>query len=1289
MAKLSQQFAEEREKLQQQRRPTRTQRVGQQQAQQRYELEKQRFEELKAQAKKIQEEKFKDQVVEVEERYNIYRPKEYSQRDWDRMSQRNKDAIMRQWQKGRGEDYYYSKGYLVVHSTGTRKVQKTIPFTLEDTGDQDYSYKDVYESLSPELKQFFDTPDVVLQQKAERIETTKTTVQQKLSYADQKIAEAKAKYKQKSQEYQDWWSRKSSKYRSDPKNRERRNERERDMENDLDEDIAKWQGYKEGLSKGFKELEQNKDVQFSDIERYAWDVADYEERREEARNEQRDYEYKQKQEIKKLEEGGYKPYIIEKSFKGNPESVALSYYNAETGDWKNITEVKTKGKLNVKDLEKIGYSDPQQRTLEFAGKEYKFKSRVGIYKESDGDIVTPYGKTGFTEQQLIKQSQDQAYKDWQSTQKDKPIKLPFKTIPAKDLPFGYGGQQTIMTDGMGKEIKPSVLISEKDYYLREDQQTIFGKGWDKVKQGFNWVDERVNWDFSLTGSPSMPKVSIISFGKKDEPKPNIFDKGIEGLEGTGKSVEEWVIGKDKIQEYESGLETKYQSEYQSAFESKYMKDLIYNQTDFEKASAQFMKSDEAKIIQKKYQEEYATGYKDLQTDVDFWKGTAGGVAQTGIGLGSFGLGAIKSPTRTALTVGAVYTGVGVLKALPTSVNLGLTAGLGAYGTYKFIDPESTYIERGGGLVTAVISGSILAKAGYQYLKSPVVKTVAIKPPKASLKASEVIGRDLKIITNKGTVNKVIFENQKLSQYAQAGRRTVVTTKWRALTNKYLGTNLKNIYEGIPTASGGTAYKIDSLRGSYTVQAKPSGYQKALKLLKDYGWSDAQAKATLRYYAPRVTEQYLSRGVLTVKGSKAVGEFEYLTKRPIIDVDKSLGIKTRGGSTIKDVYDVERKLINIKGTNVILERKSALSSVLDKSGRLKEFKSFQYSKSINIGKSTDLQKGWEYKKVGDLDVFKEAQFRDIYSVSLERNLFPRDNILRIDAGKTKLIDQIIDLRDKGFKKYAGGKKTPFSKTFSDQIDDVAFGSGKTTVPTKQSDVQKIINKLDDIGSTPSPKQSQYYGTGMYERSDVYGGFTPTQMRELGLQQLKSVPVPNQIKAINLKDLIKVKIDTLSGLQVGQLTAIKTATGLKSDFKLKSDLKASNQLKSLLKEDLQVKVAQQPALKTSTALKSQLKSLLDIGSVSPSLRSPTITRPPRIPDIKPPIPKPFVIPFLKAEISKRSRKSKGKSVDELAYLPDFTTRALGLEAETVSEKQAQKKLKKLLTGLEIRRGVKVKW
>ncbi|MHA2017483.1 MAG: hypothetical protein ACTSXY_04325, partial [Promethearchaeota archaeon] len=49
---------------------------------------------------------------------------------------------------------------------------------------------------------------------------------------------------------------------------------------------------------------------------------------------------------------------------------------------------------------------------------------------------------------------------------------------------------------------------------------------------------------------------------------------------------------------------------------------------------------------------------------------------------------------------------------------------------------------------------------------------------------------------------------------------------------------------------------------------------------------------------------------------------------------------------------------------------------------------------------------------------------------------------------------------------------------------------------------------------------------------------------------------------------------------------------------------------------------------------------------------------------------------------------KAVQDLLFLPDFTARAIGLEAEMITEKQARAKLKKILTGLEIRRGLVLK-
>jgi hypothetical protein len=80
--------------------------------------------------------------------------------------------------------------------------------------------------------------------------------------------------------------------------------------------------------------------------------------------------------------------------------------------------------------------------------------------------------------------------------------------------------------------------------------------------------------------------------------------------------------------------------------------------------------------------------------------------------------------------------------------------------------------------------------------------------------------------------------------------------------------------------------------------------------------------------------------------------------------------------------------------------------------------------------------------------------------------------------------------------------------------------------------------------------------------------------------------------------------------------------------------------------------------------------------------------KIPDVTPTHIPPALIVWFKAQ-KKRKKRLKG-SMQTLtkAYLPDFTSRALGLDPEVVTGKQAQKRIKKLLTGLEIRRGVRIK-
>ena len=1150
-------------------------------------------------------------------------------------------------------------------------------------------YEQKYNLLDQDLKQFFHTPNTLRVEKTERIEATKTTIQEKHAYADSKIAQANERRAEEIRMNDEWYSRVRDKKGTSEEHKKYRH----DIEDDWEERIAKWEGYKKGLNKGLQELNQNKDIPFQEIEGYAQDVSNYEEDKKEASNKGRKIERDQELERRKLEEAGYKPQVIEKSFKGKPTAVQIGFYNPKTKDWVSGTEYKIKAPVDVSGLKKLGYSAPQQRQIQYAGKIYEFQSRIGIYKDPSGEIVTPYEKTGVTEDQLIKQQQDIAFEEWKS--KPKPIDVPFEILDQKDLPIGYGGQQTISTQPI------KTAISEQDYY-RDIKGFDFGisKVVDVASTGFSWVKQRVHWDFSIDPSLPIAPISVFKFGTTTEPTvvEKAYKEAFKDIEAGSQSLEEWVVGKERISKFETGIEEKYQLKYQTKFEKKYMENIIYERTTFEDASKEFEESEEAKLLQKKFAKEYGEGYRELQTGRGFWKGTVvGGLGQTSLGLSKFLLKATGDPASATLTVGAVSGGLKVLKTIPPIVSKGLTAGLGIYGGMKLFDPSSTYIEKGGGLLMLSIAGASLGYGTYRYLRSPVVKTIKIKAPKQTLKSSEVIGKDIKILTDKGMINKVLFENQKISQTATAGRRTIIITKGRVLLENFwkeLGVKpsvakISPIYQGIPTQQLGTIKYYERFGGLIKI-GKRSGYQKAFIKLTDYGYTSAQAKATLKYVAPRVTEQYLSKGILTVKGSKAIGEFEYLTKRPVIDVDKTLGIKTRGGKTIKDIYNVERKLITIeKGKTIsklILEQKTHVAFSL-KGKKLYKFTEADFSRGIAKSKISKELKGYEYlgKDVSGIDIFKEAKYKDVYSISATKKILPVDKIV-MDASKTKLINKILDLRKAHGKTYFGGKKTPFKITFADDINKIDDIVSK---PTPSSDISKLINKLDDIGSKRSimPKISKYYGAGQYEQS--FGGLDPQTSTQLQ-QQLKVAVIPDQLKIFKLKDLIKIKqLDVLAGMNIAQLTAIKTATGLKSDIKHKTDLKTRNDLKMLLKADLGIKTAQLPALKTSPVLKSQIKTILDLSPtiISP-LTTPLIIRTPTIPKITPPMRVPIILPFLKAEIRKRTKSIPNGKIFGRAYIPDFTSRALGLKPETITEKQAMKKLKKLLTGLEIRRGVKLK-
>jgi len=1291
-------------------RPTRTQRVARKQAVQRDVRAEERFEILKAKAKEIQETKFKDKVVDG----------------------------------------------------------KVIPFTLEDVeGTKDNSYKDIYDGLSPDLKQFFDTPDVVLEQKATRIKTTKETVAERLAYADQKIAERTAYWNKKIIDKRKWWGEQRSSWRNETnRDGERyRSDNYRDKldqyDDKLDEDIAKWQGYKSGLSKGSSELNQNKDIDFASIDNYANEVANYEEDRREAKNENRETKRERAREVDYLLEKGYEANLIEESFKGNPESVSLGFYNPETKDWKTVAKVKSTGKIDVSNYEKLGYSDPQQRTFSYGGKDFKFKSGIGIYKnKATGMVVSPYASTGFTEQQLIKKAQDDYYEN---------VYLPERnargiyTSPKPDPKVtSFGGITSIPQDNIVGFVDQGSPSSETKYLQIPTE--VYEAGQNRKP---DVIDKAVNWMGDLYGKIPQGELVLTPIGlsfasggegleKYEYSVTDLIGKGRDWLSGGSKRTAEGINELPSVKPELDAVKVAMGEENQLRYEDLVAKDLIYGNITTEEAEKKYKASDSYKELLGKYDVEYTEVRDEAIKRENIGFGSALGYGAKGFayGTGDFLLGRVETPKKlietSAVVTGAVVTYGAVTNALSpavlSAVNWGVIGAGGGYGAYKMLDPNSNPMEVFGG---SVMLGTSLAFAGYgayKHLKSPYIpKRTPIKAPKMDLKTTSTIGKDTAWIKGDVTsANKVVYKAQKLSQVGMDGSRQVISTKWRHYLNSFnkkfnykisfdkvgsgLGTKFKfdllkpsqrtifkPITRGLPSdLIPNKVWYGSSVRGDYKIILEKSNYAKAGDLLKKYGYSDAQVKATLRYTAPRVYE-VSQKGFLEItKGGKATGIFENTIHRPVIKFG-NLGLKTRGGADLKEITKVTRQLSkDVTGKIFAREQGFGVSGFVDKAGNIKDWKQFElFSGKIYAG-SRDY-KGFEYLgRQNNMDVWKENQkIKDIVSFSKRDPLdlkiaktrtaynidIMNNPATKIHARNTQLYKKIIDL-DKGknvWQKPANIKKTPFSFTFGDKIDDVAGITKKTGSSTVNKIIAKI-DKIDDFSRSGNiqqqiKQQSKYYGTGQYEQSSGYTSLSPQEILKNSDLLKTTMPTP-QIKINELKYLIGAKdMKYFTGVKVASLMDVGVGIGIKSviknDFQLKSNLKLDSLIKTDLKIDSLIKTAQLPAIKTSPALKSQLKSVLDLDlgglpiGTTPTFKTPKFNPP------KTPVPKIPLVLWLKQKGGKKKKKGFDMGGFEKAYLPDFTSRALGLAPENVNVKKLMAKINKVQTGLEIRRGVKVKF
>jgi len=1189
---------------QQQGRVTRTERKRQADQQR---VAQFRFNQGQTEAERLKSEVFVDQSVQ--QKYYEDVPKDYLDRygnptqEWINFNSITKKRVLSRTQE---RDK--------VSIVKTRTISD--PFTFEE-------YKQEYQKLDPNVQQFFQSPTTITAQQEAKKQVQRDIFQNNLTQIQSKLQRANTRL----QEYRDWINKQPSDRWE--KYKEKYNKKEKEYEKDIEEiqkQIREAQGQYGKIDQG---------ATASDIWSYAENKAEYDRDRSENR-----YKATQKfnQEVKagNLNEDLEKLKLDPKTVKYNQFKNAVEQYNqgvnydtnlrawAGKVGFENLPDW-TKEKLNP-DAIAWQKANPTEKLI--------YDKQGNVTGVNSGILNQTISLEEYNK--LANRTPDDYYKEWQKERSTKPIYFDVNSSSV-ELPYQTRGTKNTNT--------------LTNFYTLKDASIKTGSdSWEKVKKVYSNIVSKtpdVNIPIWITAGGSIPLKEI---------KPIVS----ESLGTTTSELYQEMTTKTPNKE---NIDNSFQQEYQIRFEDENMKKIIYGETDFDTASKQFAESDTAKIISEKYGVAIEEDTKKLPL-TQKWKY---GTALVGLGLSKTAVDLV--PTNygdLAVKSALAYTGYKVLTAIPQSVNLAISGGFFVKGTYDAFSPTSTPIKAGGGLITAGITGATLGYAGYKYLGSPVVKPTTIKVPKKDVFSSAKIGKDIQFITDSKTLNKAIYGQQKLSQVSQVGRRTIVTTKWRDLANTYLKTDFANIYEGVPYSQK-ALYGSDVFRGGKYV-IRESGYQNALKLLKKYGYTQSQATQTLRYYAPQTTEQWLKSGVINVRDDlTASGRFVYETKKPIYTIDEKLGIKTRGGKKITEVFNVERKIINLNDQQLMFEMRTKVAGYLDTAGKVKTT-NFGFSTSTTTAKVSDLKKGTEFlRKTGGYDVYRQpALYKDIYSLSKETfsiSVTPKRTKTFIDItqgqnkynfGKSTLFEWDIDLKTKIG---SGGKK----------IIQKGVSSGSTNV---DKIVEKILNNEKIIPKTLATPRTQ---------------LNPLATNQLSL--LKSDVIVTPItQTTKVGSIAQVKLNTLSAVQLGvaSATALQLKQDLKSDVALKSQLKEMQQLKvnqittQLLKQDLKTQQVQ----KSAPSLRMVTPNI-ELSLISPRINAPTYPKTPKtsFPKIL------FFGDELKQKIKAKAKKNQ--TPDALALLPDFTARSLGLKPQEFgSVKDAVKEIKKLQTGFGIRRGGRIK-
>lgn len=1177
-------------------------------------------------------------------------------------------------------------------------------------------YETQYNQLDPELVPFFATPQQVQADKDKRIEDNKILVNNRLSYADVQIAKLEQEYKDDVEYYR----RKRSEAKSD-KDRDRYREQERRAEDDYDEERKYWLGYKKGLKEGLGKLNSGKDLSFSDIENYADDLGDYEERREEAKNRQQKAEREQRKKIdeaiKEAQLEGGRFERVTESKNGVVQGQKI-YAISPSGKYTLISQAKPTANLSkIAQPSQLGKAKVSQ-VYSVGNVKLTFSGTEQLYTTKSGQLATAFGELGRSEADVLN---SQRIADEQAKKQREQEAAAFLgeqgfeqkvSAPAKD-------ERTIAQKGFdyikalyGTTIFGTSLKMPDEYLEKRKPVSFFGIGNSAVGVGGTTI-YGLDFKTSLEGVEAerrkkkeaeeqaelIGELGLLTEQAPEEIQYEVQQKGIDILGQRG--VEATFDDKTGLIKFTSGALKPSKS---------------YNIYEYEKAKAfdernldkpyvfKFDTPERKENISLPFQtrgtaiyDPSTKSYKAPTTEVTIpAKSTTISPATVGVGLRIAGTKALEF-YLVGKGIGAVAGGIG-------KGAKGLYSGLG--GGLRITDATV----RGGTVYASVTQSTIVGGRTAQILKA--TGTGALFVAGAGLYTAGKIQQKKQYEAAYGDVGADVFKYETIGELAGLG---ILLGE-----SAYKSAQQRRINEEIARKNYERQLKAQRLRnirdyGQYSQYAKVS-YQgagrgqklteaQAKELAKLYAEATGVSKAkattlvkegalyrqTLRVgspagFKPYVTDKYaLVSSTKTASGSRELA-FEFTKRGSRL---QNIIIKTttgKGRYALTSVFEKARytplqpdKNLRLQKTiisKIVKSRGTQIGSQtirgFDVENRLVQ--SYPYGKErLQVGEALKLGLP-KYAEKDLAAIFKKAGVSARTSALPIKNLRIEQPFFRDVGGGLKVARegqyQFIQagkggrqvalkniLRDIDFKQLetvlrANRRRTPLSVTFGSQV------------PTQQ----QTLSALTKGGSAAVSKSAG---------------------QQVAQTTVKNVAISPSVQAdlkIRITEKLLTGVSTSSAQsQAPALTsALAGALGLRSKQQLKSELRA----KQVTQQVQQLRVAQDTQQVQAQQSRQIAPNVPTFPDPTISIREiiPTTTTTTRVPPTRPAA---IVLPNIERLLRERRARKGEKGVDVDFLLPDFATRILGLSPEVVgSEKDALREIRRIKTGLELRRGLVIR-